>query len=869
MSGNIKNNYIVSGNINDIHRGEMLMNTYHVLSDAHEGGMGAVWKVSRNDWPDTSLAMKRPKPKVFQTQKQKENFIHECESWINLGLHPNIVTCYYVSEIDGVPTIFSEWMEKGDVEACIRDGSLYEGSRQEVKARILDIAIQFARGLHYAHENGLVHQDVKPDNVLLTENWEAKVSDFGLAKARAFLSAQGTGTSQLSNDPNATQMAPTGGKTPAYCSPEQAEGCLLTRRTDIYSWAVSVLEMFLGYKPWAHGREITGPLAGIACRDYINMCTEHPIPVALQELLVKCMEKEPANRPHDFGEVETELLSIYRYETGKNYPRASVEGAANTADSLNNQAVSYMEIGLEDSALKCLKKAKTIDAYHMEAMFNRALVDWRTGARTFEEVHRQLMVYPFFQRTETGKQALKALERESGMAEIDKPLMEESPGYSVFTSQGADFRFHQYLHNGKVYIVAPVPPPPPEHPGRCKMHVMTVFDARTGKRLDSDDFAQVRGVEREGRGVIEVVLNNDCTQAMFSMSDDTLVLYDLASRAIVREFSLKKTGMYDTGIALRIIGDDARFIRRLVSHGLGHVPPTDETYDLRTETLIDNHYSDWELIRAGADGELPPPKGLRALSDSRRAIPILMDENGARYCDEDGKAGAPVPDVLLACLDGKVLRITEDRRIWVLGSRRLMEFDLNTGKCLRCFRNLGGSISVDEDGFGILEVSWRRTIAKDKTDADSLWHYRRLEALRPEDRAEWLFSEPENFTQYQDRMKRIKDITARFNQAERENNKTNMCRAYDEAMEIRCFYGTAAQRDMAERLNLRARQSQGEFFLYMKARSNPRARRVSRSSRLLDWVSCCLTICSAASVKSAGSPTMVCSQVRTGGACWS
>ena len=130
---------------------------------------------------------------------------------------------------------------------------------------------------------------MKPDNLLLTNTWQAKVSDFGITRARSLLAAtegeQTQGEADANANANATLVAPGGGgMTPAYCSPEQAAHQKLTHRTDIYSWAVSVLEMYLGDKPWAHGRDATGPLAGIACRDYFDMCAEHPIPDSLQEL---------------------------------------------------------------------------------------------------------------------------------------------------------------------------------------------------------------------------------------------------------------------------------------------------------------------------------------------------------------------------------------------------------------------------------------------------------------------------------------------------------------------------------------------------------------------------------------------------------
>ena len=398
-----------------IRPGETLLGTYRIDSSPIQGGMGRVWRVHHAGW-NVDLAMKRPKPEFFRSERDKDNFTQECRSWINLGLHPNIVSCYYVREIDGVPTIFSEWMDGGSAEKKILDGTLYDGAKAEVQVRLLDLAIQFARGLQYAHENGLIHQDVKPDNLLLSEKGEAKVSDFGLAKARSFMTPEpetGRGRSgrkrktgakekaagdgafaEFGLDVNATQMAPTGGRTPAYCSPEQAAGLPLSRRTDIFSWAVSVMEMYLGGKPWARGRDLTGPIAGAACRDYFDMCpADHRIPDSMQDLLAQCMEADPEQRPHDFAAVENRLLEIYEEVTGDEYPRPVPRAAADTADSLNNRALSMIDIGETGAAEKLWEEALRRDVHHVDARFNRELLFLRSGRKFDFEVIEELERY--------------------------------------------------------------------------------------------------------------------------------------------------------------------------------------------------------------------------------------------------------------------------------------------------------------------------------------------------------------------------------------------------------------------------------------------------------------------------------------------
>ncbi len=362
-----------SSNI-DFNKGSMLLDTYRIDTDPIQGGMGSVWRVHHQNW-DVDLAMKRPKKEYFVTENQKESFMRECESWINLGLHPNIVSCYYVREIDGVPTIFSEWMENGDLESHIQDESLYEGSEEEVQKRLLDIAIQFAFGLNYAHEKGLIHQEVKPSNLLLSNNWDAKVSDFGLANACSTLTILEGEWTVREDNPFATIFTPSGGSTPAYCSPEQAAAQLLTRRTDIYSWAVSILEMYLGSRPWAHGSEATGPMVGLACNEYFESCRVS-MPEKLSEVLACCMASKPDDRYHDFQEVVTKLKDIYLEIANEEYPRTDPKSAADTSDNLNNRALSFIDLGKTQEAQEMLKHTIDKNSSSFLYHFNYALNRW-------------------------------------------------------------------------------------------------------------------------------------------------------------------------------------------------------------------------------------------------------------------------------------------------------------------------------------------------------------------------------------------------------------------------------------------------------------------------------------------------------------
>jgi len=130
---------------------QTLLDTYEVVGKLGEGGMGLVYRVHHKSW-NMDLAVKQPKTSLFSTQKGKEGFIREAETWVNLGLHTHITSCYYVRTISDIPHIFVEFMEGGSLEDWIqgKGHDLYAGGPQQSLERILDIAIQFAWGLAYA-----------------------------------------------------------------------------------------------------------------------------------------------------------------------------------------------------------------------------------------------------------------------------------------------------------------------------------------------------------------------------------------------------------------------------------------------------------------------------------------------------------------------------------------------------------------------------------------------------------------------------------------------------------------------------------------------------------------------------------------------
>jgi WD40 repeat protein/serine/threonine protein kinase len=361
--------------------GDTILDLYRVTGILGEGGFGKVYKVHHQGW-NVDLAMKIPRSETVAAAGGVEGFAQEAETWVNLGLHPHIVSCYYVRRIDTAPAVFAEYLAGGSLHDWIHSRRLYTTQGPVIKTalqRILDVAIQSAWGLHYAHEQGLVHQDIKPANLLLTSDGVVKIADFGIATTQIMAGLlDGVGEPSQVPEGLTLMVSGGGGMSQAYCSPEQASRKILTRRSDIWSWALSVLEMFRGGCTWAYGGA-----AGQVLENYLEEGAIDPqlpqMPIQVTNLLQQCFRYDPNERPHDLLAVARELQGIYQRETGEIYPRQEPQAVKNAADSLNNRAVSLFDLGKQAEAVQVWEQALQVQPHHLEATYNRGLVLWRSA----------------------------------------------------------------------------------------------------------------------------------------------------------------------------------------------------------------------------------------------------------------------------------------------------------------------------------------------------------------------------------------------------------------------------------------------------------------------------------------------------------
>jgi serine/threonine protein kinase len=271
---------------------------YRIVERLGEGGMGVVYRAE-----DTKLkravALKFLPPELTRDPAAKERFIQEAQAASALD-HPNICTIY---EIDGA-----------------KDGQLfiamacYEGEtlKQKIErgplavAEALEIALQVARGLGRAHDAGIIHRDIKPGNIMITERGDVKIVDFGLAK--------------LAGQVRLTKMGATPG-TAAYMSPEQAQGKDVDHRTDIWSLGVVLYEMLTGALPFA-GEHEAALLYAIVHENPQPLSSLRPdIPAPILSFVSKALQKNPALRYQTTGEMIKDLqrlavpgIDLPRYE---------------------------------------------------------------------------------------------------------------------------------------------------------------------------------------------------------------------------------------------------------------------------------------------------------------------------------------------------------------------------------------------------------------------------------------------------------------------------------------------------------------------------------------------------------------------------
>jgi eukaryotic-like serine/threonine-protein kinase len=265
--------------------GEVLADRYELEQLVGSGGMSTVYR-ARDRVLERTVALKVLHQRLTDETEYVERFRREARMVAGLS-HPNIVTVIDRGDHDGRPFIVFEFIDGENLKQLVdRIGPL-------AVERALELAIQVARGLAFAHAKGFVHRDVKPQNVLLNGNGEAKVTDFGIA--RSLDVKQGvtlTGTVLGTSD---------------YISPEQAQGRQVDEHSDVYSLGVVLYELLTGELPFSGDNFVSVAMQHINVVPAPASLSRPEVPARVDAAIEKALAKEPEDRFASMSDFSEEL----------------------------------------------------------------------------------------------------------------------------------------------------------------------------------------------------------------------------------------------------------------------------------------------------------------------------------------------------------------------------------------------------------------------------------------------------------------------------------------------------------------------------------------------------------------------------------
>ena len=307
---------------------------YQVQSELGSGGQAIVY-LCRDEERDRLVAVKVLRPEAQRDASQVERFRREARLASSIQ-HPNVVELYDVGEEGGTHYVVMEYLP-GALSDLIEDqGALDPG-------RAAAIAYQVALGIQAAHEHGIVHRDIKPQNILLTENGAPKVTDFGIARAADIATMTRTGVVI---------------GTPHYMSPEQAEGQRADIRSDIYSLGCVLFQMLAGKLPFDADTPLAVMRRHVEGRPDPLLGAKGDIPVPLRRIVERCLEKNPDRRYQTPRRVADALERAVPEVVESAAPAAAEVPSRRPLPGTLAGSVELQEISLADARVYALERAR-------------------------------------------------------------------------------------------------------------------------------------------------------------------------------------------------------------------------------------------------------------------------------------------------------------------------------------------------------------------------------------------------------------------------------------------------------------------------------------------------------------------------------
>ena len=269
--------------------GKLLNDRYKIERQIGSGGMALVYE-AKDVMLDRKVAIKMLRPEFVSDEDFINKFRHEAKAVAKIT-HPNVVSIYDIVEGENSLYLVMEYIEGRDLKSIIKQ----RGKLSVVEA--LDIANQVTAGVEVAHKNNIIHCDIKPHNILINNNNQVKVTDFGIA--RAVTSSTMTITDTIMGSAN-------------YFSPEQAQGKEINTYSDIYSIGIVLYEMISGQVPFEGESPISVALKHIQ-KEPKNLIEISPsIPIQVNKLVMKALSKEPKDRHKNAAQLREEIVKTLK-----------------------------------------------------------------------------------------------------------------------------------------------------------------------------------------------------------------------------------------------------------------------------------------------------------------------------------------------------------------------------------------------------------------------------------------------------------------------------------------------------------------------------------------------------------------------------
>jgi eukaryotic-like serine/threonine-protein kinase len=294
---------------------------YRILRKLGQGGMAEVF-LAEDTRLKRKVALKFLSAEFTSDESRLSRFRQEARAASSLN-HPSILTVFDIGEIDSALFIATEYVEGETLRRRI------SGTRMDI-VEALDVVMQVAGALAAAHQAGIVHRDVKPENIMLRPDGYVKLLDFGLAKlteqrAEA-LDPKSGATLPIQTEPGLIMGSP------RYMSPEQVRGLEVDARTDIFSLGVVLHEMVTGRPPF-EGSTLSDAIVAVLHQDPPALAQDCPIaPIELQRIVTKALQKDKEQRYQSVGELLGDLKRVRQQAESQAVPTVPMRSAV-TQDS--------------------------------------------------------------------------------------------------------------------------------------------------------------------------------------------------------------------------------------------------------------------------------------------------------------------------------------------------------------------------------------------------------------------------------------------------------------------------------------------------------------------------------------------------------